>query len=88
MRAAARRASSACASLLLLAGSVVPGGAQLTRDKALTLGRADLMAPARSVVFLSALQLNWRANQEPIMGITSLDLFEVHQSGKMITQNS
>jgi Ca-activated chloride channel family protein len=89
LRAAARRAGFGCASLLLLAGSVVPGAAQLTSDKALLIHRADLTEPAKSVVFLSALQLNWRANQEPIMGITPLDLpstFEVYLDKQQIKQ--
>jgi von Willebrand factor type A domain len=73
---------STCAVLPLILTFVVPAAAQLTDDKALWIHRTDLSDSSMSVVFLSALQVNWRASQEPIMGITPLALaagaFEVY----------
>ena len=78
-------------SILILSLGLVVGSptiAQLTGDKSLWIHRADLSNPARSAVFLSALQLNWRSNQEPIMGVTPLemgpDAFEVYLDKRQI----
>ncbi len=68
--------------LALLALLPSQAAAQLTSDRSLWIHRADLSNPDAAVVVVSALQVSWRANQEPIMGVTPLQIgndgFEVY----------